>query len=80
MEFRFDADQEFQVKAIEAVADLLDGRLLFVAQEVDAAPGGSAGRVGQAPQHFLYFFPLPQGQGSFRPILGGALMGRGGLG
>jgi len=20
-----------------------------------------------APQHFLYFFPLPQGQGSFRP-------------
>ena len=22
------------------------------------------------PQHFLYFLPLPQGQGSFRPILG----------
>jgi len=22
----------------------------------------------QAPQHFLYFLPLPQGQGSFRPI------------
>ena len=22
------------------------------------------------PQHFLYFFPLPQGQGSFRPTLG----------
>jgi len=21
----------------------------------------------QAPQHFLYFFPLPQGQGSLRP-------------
>src|SRR5690554_4594398 len=21
------------------------------------------------PQHFLYFFPLPQGQGSFLPIL-----------
>ena len=21
-----------------------------------------------APQHFLYFLPLPQGQGSFRPI------------
>ena len=21
------------------------------------------------PQHFLYFIPLPQGQGSFRPIL-----------
>src|ERR1700730_10114701 len=24
----------------------------------------------QAPQHFLYFLPLPQGQGSFRPSLG----------
>ena len=23
-----------------------------------------------AKQHFLYFFPLPQGQGSLRPILG----------
>ena len=22
------------------------------------------------PQHFLYFLPLPQGQGSFLPILG----------
>ena len=22
------------------------------------------------PQHFLYFFPLPQGQGSFLPALG----------
>jgi hypothetical protein len=26
MEFRFDANQEFQVKAIEAVADLFDGQ------------------------------------------------------
>ncbi len=25
---------------------------------------------GYFPQHFLYFFPLPQGQGSFRPIFG----------
>jgi hypothetical protein len=24
-----------------------------------------------APQHFLYFFPLPQGQGSLRPALFG---------
>src|SRR5262249_59309355 len=24
----------------------------------------------EARQHFLYFFPLPQGQGSFRPIFG----------
>ena len=24
-------------------------------------------------QHFLYFLPLPQGQGSFRPTLGSVL-------
>src|ERR1700692_746117 len=24
----------------------------------------------QAPWHFLYFLPLPQGQGSFRPTFG----------
>ena len=29
--------------------------------------------AAQAPQHFLYFFPLPQGQGSLRPILGPVL-------
>ena len=23
-----------------------------------------------APQHFLYFLPLPQGQGSFLPVFG----------
>src|SRR5207253_648135 len=27
------------------------------------------------PQHCLYFFPLPQGQGSFRPTLGPVRMG-----
>jgi hypothetical protein len=26
-------------------------------------------RVAAAPQHFLYFFPLPHGQGSLRPTL-----------
>ena len=26
------------------------------------------------PQHFLYFFPLPQGQGAFRPIFGSVLI------
>ncbi len=26
------------------------------------------------PQHFLYFFPLPQGQGSFLPIFGWILL------
>src|SRR5271166_5981984 len=33
-----------------------------------ASRGDDFGR--QAPQHFLYFFPLPQGQSSFRPGLG----------
>jgi hypothetical protein len=32
MEFRFDANQEFQVKAIEAVADLFDGPAPALAQ------------------------------------------------
>jgi hypothetical protein len=27
-----------------------------------------------APQHFLYFLPLPQGHGSFLPIFGVALL------
>jgi hypothetical protein len=38
--------------------------------------GGGDGwksRRSHFPQHFLYFLPLPQGQGSFRPILGAAL-------
>ena len=29
----------------------------------------SGGSFGLLRQHFLYFFPLPQGQGSFRPTL-----------
>ncbi len=29
---------------------------------------GCAELVGHCRQHFLYFFPLPQGQGSLRPI------------
>jgi len=33
-----------------------------------ASRGDDFGR--QAPQHFLYFLPLPQGQRSFRPDLG----------
>src|SRR5271166_842254 len=33
-----------------------------------ASRGDDFGR--QAPQHFLYFLPLPQGQSSFRPGLG----------
>ena len=28
--------------------------------------------ICQDPQHFLDFLPLPQGQGSFRPVLGAA--------
>ena len=29
--------------------------------------GGALRYLGYAPQHFLYFFPDPQGQGSFLP-------------
>jgi hypothetical protein len=36
-----------------------------------AAPCGSG---VPAPQHFLYFLPLPQGHGSFLPIFGVALL------
>ncbi len=38
----------------------------------EAAAGAAAGgeRLRHAPQHFLYFLPLPQGQGSLRPTLG----------
>ncbi|PCC69060.1 hypothetical protein SAMN02745121_05607 [Nannocystis exedens] len=32
--------------------------------------GMSGGAAAQASQHFLYFLPLPHGQGSLRPILG----------
>lgn len=35
-----------------------------------AAPGHAYSAV--AAQHFLYFLPLPQGQGSLRPTLGAA--------
>ena len=31
---------------------------------------GTGGRLHYFPQHCLYFFPLPQGQGSLRPTLG----------
>lgn len=31
MEFRFDANQDFQVKAFEAVADLFDGQAQMTA-------------------------------------------------
>ena len=32
----------------------------------------SVGDASSDPQHFLYFLPLPQGHGSFLPILGSA--------
>ena len=31
-------------------------------------PQSDASTLFYLPQHFLYFFPLPQGQGSLRPI------------
>jgi len=36
-------------------------------------PVSDPGRFDYAPQHFLNFFPLPQGHGSLRPILDGAM-------
>ena len=41
-----------------AATDLLNGKSV------------PAPTVTQAPQHFLNFFPLPQGQGSLRPTFG----------
>jgi hypothetical protein len=32
-------------------------------------------RTLHLPQHFLYFMPLPQGQGTFLPTLAGARCG-----
>ena len=41
--------------------------------------GGQAGSAAgvHAPQHFLYFLPLPQGHGSFLPIFGVTLIWKG---
>jgi hypothetical protein len=39
-------------------------------EDDDVRGGGDAQTVATAPWHFLYFLPLPQGQGSFRPTLG----------
>ena len=33
------------------------------------APRPSSAEPSHTPWHFLYFFPLPQGQGSLRPTL-----------
>lgn len=41
-----------------------------------AATGSGADDQAASAQHFLYFLPLPQGQGSFLPTLG-ALRGGG---
>ncbi len=40
---------------------------LTLAQQAPQLRQGSA-IVHSAPQHFLYFLPLPQGQGSLRPV------------
>jgi hypothetical protein len=42
-----------------------------------ARTGAGAGRTYRpTPWHFLYFFPEPQGQGSFRPTSGTAVVVR----
>src|SRR4029079_3377178 len=37
---------------------------------VTCKKGRQPAALSHAPWHFLYFFPLPQGQGSFRPAFG----------
>ena len=51
--------------------------LAFQAKLPDERYGAASGHVysAAAPQHFLYFLPLPQGQGSLRPTRGAALAG-----
>src|SRR5258706_4318272 len=39
------------------------------------APRARRGSPAHCPQHFLYFFPLPQGHGSLRPTFSGARYG-----
>jgi hypothetical protein len=45
MEFRFDANQEFQVKAVEAAADLYDGQA-----PVGTAMHFAAGQMKRTPR------------------------------
>jgi hypothetical protein len=51
---------------------LLPGNQLFLvaAGRLFTPPGSKSFYATGAPQHFLYFLPLPQGQGSLRPIFG----------
>ena len=44
---------------------------IFIFHSISAeaqVPQSGASTLFYLPQHFLYFFPLPQGQGSLRPI------------
>jgi Transposase zinc-ribbon domain len=43
---------------------------------VDKCKPCRCGRVQCSPQHFLYFLPEPQGQGSLRPTLFAGIKGR----
>ena len=51
-------------------------RLVLNAEHLPGEPDISSSRprlLNQcAPQHFLYFFPLPHGQGALRPTFGSA--------
>src|SRR5262245_52509114 len=51
----------------EAVVKSMD---TSYAQKADACRPFRLSSHAAAPWHFLYFFPLPHGQGSFRPTLG----------
>ena len=69
MEFRFDANQEFQVKAIEAAANLFDGQAPVSAQvrfkecPHSPAPGQAPGRFTLLPGRFagIYWWRILAG-------------------
>jgi len=46
------------------------GRLGEILPSAGVTTKFTAQAAAPTPQHFLYFFPLPQGHASFRPTLG----------
>lgn len=71
MEFRFDANQEFQVKAIEAVCDLFDGQT-FVAPSIHFEEGvltlsAVANRLDLEEERLLENLREVQGENGIRP-------------
>ncbi|NBQ89031.1 MAG: hypothetical protein EBU07_16510, partial [Betaproteobacteria bacterium] len=69
----FDADLETQRAFFEAHVKPWGARFFAMQAPVQRRPSAPTGRAhdhASLPWHCLYFFPLPQGQGSLRPTLG----------